>query len=90
MPDGRVESVSWNELQEVAIITTDEGPLVDDVFWVLSGVGKGCAVPSESDGMKELLARLQELPGFNNESVIRAMGSTSNSKFICWSRGNAL
>lgn len=90
MPDGRVEAVSWHELQEVMIVTTGAGPFEDDVFWVLSGNGRGCAVPSESAGMKELLTRLQQLPGFNNESVIQAMGSTSNAKFICWSRGNAL
>jgi hypothetical protein len=86
MPDGRIESITWDELQEVNIVTTDEGPTVDDVFWVLSGNGKGCAVPSESVGMKELLNRLQMLPGFNNTAVIQAMRSTQNAKFICWQR----
>jgi hypothetical protein len=86
MPDGRTESILWDELQEVNIVTTDEGPAVDDVFWVLSGNGKGCAVPSESVGMKELLNRLQSLPGFNNAAVIQAMGSTQNAKFVCWKR----
>jgi hypothetical protein len=70
MPDGRTESILWDELQEVNIVTTDEGPAVDDVFWVLSGNGKGCAVPS----------------GFNNAAVIQAMGSTQNAKFVCWKR----
>jgi hypothetical protein len=86
MPDGRIESITWDELQEVKIVTTDEGPNVDDVFWVLSGNGKGCTVPSESVGMKELLNRLQTLPGFNNAAVIQAMGCTQKEKFICWQR----
>lgn len=84
MRDGKHETIQWSELREVAIITTDEGPFVDDVFWVLSGTDTGCLVPSEADGAKELLARLQKLPGFNNESVIKAMGSTGNGKFVCW------
>lgn len=86
MRDGKHEIIQWSELREVAIITTNEGPFVDDVFWVLSGTDTGCLVPSEADGAKELLAHLQKLPGFNNEAVIQAMGSTENGKFICWSK----
>jgi len=36
--------------------------------------------------MNELLVRLQQLPGFNNEAVIKAMGSTTHNKFVCWKR----
>ena len=36
--------------------------------------------------MNELLSRLQQLPGFDNEAVIKAMGSTNNAKFLCWKR----
>lgn len=86
MPDGRAETVTWAELQKVAILTTDEGPAADDVFWILSGDGRGCAIPSESKGMNELMPRLQTLPGFDNEAVVRAMGSTDNATFICWNR----
>ena len=34
-PDGVHESVQWADLVEVGIITTDEGPFSEDVFWVL-------------------------------------------------------
>lgn len=87
MGDGRTESVLWDDLREVRIITTDEGPLTDDVFWLLVGDSGGCAVPSEADGAKDLMARLQQLPGFRNDMVIKAMASTSNAEFICWKRG---
>jgi hypothetical protein len=90
MRDGKQETLQWSELREIAIITTDEGPFVDDVFWVLSGTDTGCLVPSEADGAKELLMHLQKLPGFNNEAVIHAMGSTENAKFVCWSKQNGL
>ena len=90
MRDGKQETVLWSELQNVTIMTTDEGPFSDDVFWVLSGSETGCLVPSEAEGMKELLPRLQQLPGFDNEAVIRAMGSTGNEKFLCWRRNNGL
>jgi hypothetical protein len=86
LPDGRTERVSWGELEKVSILTTDEGPMADDVYWMLEGKTGGCAVPSEAEGMKELMARLQQLPGFKNQAVIQAMGSTTNAEFVCWSR----
>jgi hypothetical protein len=87
LPDGRVESIRWDELAEVAIVTTDEGPFVDDVHWRLEGDGNAaCVVPSETAGMTDLLERLQQLPGFDNEAVIRAMTKTSNARFVVWRR----
>ena len=32
MRDGKQETIEWSDLKEVTIITTDEGPFVDDVF----------------------------------------------------------
>jgi hypothetical protein len=85
-----MEVVYWDDLVEISIITTDEGPFVDDVFWILSGSTSGCLAPSEAEGTKELLSKLQQLPGFDNEAAIRAMGSTSNAKFLCWQRHSGL
>lgn len=89
MPNGAQERVRWSDLSEVYIVTSDEGPFVDDVCWVLRGTTSGCLVPSEADGMEELLRRLQQLPLFNDEAVIKAMGCTSNATFPCWSRNAA-
>lgn len=64
-PDGVQETVRWEELGEVSIVTTDQGPFQKDVFFVLiSSDGKsGCAVPQSSAGQDRLLERLHELPG---------------------------
>jgi hypothetical protein len=32
------------------------------------------------------LGRLQELAGFDNEAVIRSMGSVENARFVAWRR----
>jgi hypothetical protein len=85
-PNGLVEAVNWSDLQSVTIQTTDAGPAVDDVFWVLAGSESGCVVPSESEGMDLLLERLQRLPNFDNNAVIQAMSSVDNQKFLCWQR----
>lgn len=84
--DGLVEYVAWDDLLSVDIATTNEGPWVDDVFWLLSAGNHGYVVPSEAEGMGELLLRLQELPGFDDGAVIRAMGCTDNELFAVWRR----
>jgi hypothetical protein len=86
MPNGKTETVRWDDLKEVGIITTDEGPFNEDVYWILEGINGGCAVSGGAEGMKELLGRLQKLPGFDNKAVIEAMGSTQNNRFLCWRR----
>ncbi|MGE4545946.1 MAG: hypothetical protein AB7D06_17800 [Pedobacter sp.] len=85
-PDGVQESVRWDDLVEVGILTTDEGPWSEDVFWLLlaSDLKSGCAVPQGAEGANKLLEALQTLPEFDNEAVIKAMGSSSNAKFVCW------
>jgi len=85
-PDGKTERVSWNDLQRVEILTTSDGPMAPDVFWVLHGTDTGCAIPQGATGERALLERLQALPGFDNGQVIEAMGSTSDRKFLCWQR----
>jgi len=46
----------------------------------------GCLVPQSSEGFGNLLERLQKLPDFDNEAVVKAMGSTSIAKSLCWKR----
>ena len=87
-PDGTEESIRWDDLHEVGILTTDDGPFAEDMFFLLLGADgeSGCAIPQSSEGSQRLLQRLQQLPDFNSNAVIEAMGSTSNAKFACWKR----
>jgi hypothetical protein len=86
-PDGQVQVLPLPELQEIAIVTNDSGPGGADVWWVLTGKssGLGCTFPGGATGEQDVLQLVQQLPGFNNERFIQAMGSTSNAKYTCWS-----
>ena len=87
LPDGGLEEVRWDELERVTLLTTDEDPGVDDVFLVLQGVGgTGCVVPSQDPASDALLARLQQLPGFDNEALKRAMIDTESSRTVVWEK----
>src|SRR5687767_7649093 len=62
-PNGEVESLNWDDLQVVAIETTDQGPHIADVFWYLAGKQSGCVVPLGATGEDDMVKRLQTLPG---------------------------
>lgn len=78
----------WKHIQKIEIITTDDGPLAPDVFWLLHGTHSGCVIPQGATGESELLEWLQALPGFDNGALIEAMGSTSNA--VSFSAGSSL
>ncbi|MCU1645893.1 MAG: hypothetical protein JWN03_6168 [Nocardia sp.] len=89
LANGRVEEVAWTELAEVRLITTADGPFAEDVFFVLIGAtGKGCVVP-HSAADTAFLARLQALPGFDNDKVVEAMLSTADRQFLVWRRAES-
>ncbi len=86
---GEVRRVRWDELTEVAIRTTDDGPIGDDLFWGLhAGDGPPRIVfPGGTDGEEALLAAMQaRLPGFDSQAVIDAMGSVEHAEFVLWRR----
>ena len=88
-PNGKVETIAWDELRFVLIETTDEGPFATDVFWVLAGNDSGCVVPMGAAGEDELISKLQALPNFDNQAFLEAMSSTTNRRFVCWKRSTA-
>ena len=83
---GRVRRVDLAALDEVGILTTSGGPFQDDVFWVLNAGETRLLVPWNVDGASELLAALQDLPGFDHDAVIAASGSTEEAAFQAWVR----
>ena len=86
-PDGVVETVRWDELQQVQVLTTSDGPFAPDCFWLLMGPETtGCCIPQGANGDAALLDRLQQLPGFDNSVFIEAMGSTQEAIFTCWEK----
>ncbi len=87
-PEGSIQSIRWEDLDEVGIVTTDEGPAAEDVFFLLLSADqkKGCAIPQSADGNEALLSCLQLLPDFDNQVLIEAMGCTSNRNFRLWKK----
>jgi hypothetical protein len=86
-PDGIVETVRWNDLERIDILTNSDGPFAPDCFWLLIGPGTtGCCIPQGATGDGELLARMYELPGFDHQVFMEAMGNHHEAIFTCWQR----
>ena len=65
---GDQDGVRWDALVEVTLMTTSRGPFEEDVFFVLAyDDGSNGTIPLGD--AEYLLPRLQELPGFDNETV---------------------
>jgi hypothetical protein len=80
-----VTGVRWDTLVEVALMTTSRGPFEEDVFFVLTyDDGSNQAIPLGE--AKDLLPRLQRLPGFDNETFISAMGMSEEGVSTLWRR----
>jgi len=86
-PRGPNETVRWSDVQRIVIRTTDRGPFDEDVFFVLEAAEDTFVIPQGADGVTELVERIQQLPGFNNEALIESMGCTDKKLFLCWERG---
>ena len=85
-PFGRDSAgMRWDALAEVALMTTSRGPFEEDVFIVLRYDDGPDSVVPLGEG-SELLPRLQELPGFDNEAFIRAMGISEEGVAVLWRR----
>lgn len=84
---GTLQMLTWAELGNVAVLTTDAGPFEPDLFWILTNRdgGRSIAVPMGARGESALLGAMQaRLPGFDNMAVIEAMSSITSDLFQVW------
>lgn len=88
-PGGSVEAIDWRDLESIELVTNSLGPFATDVFWQIRGADRVIGFPMGARGEERILERFQELEGFDNESFIEAMGSTSDAVFLLWRRGES-
>jgi hypothetical protein len=79
-----VATIRWEDVREVRIRTTSDGPFVDDVFFIVRDAAGQVSIP-QSAMPPGLVERLQALPGFDNEAMIQAMTSMRDAEFVCYS-----
>ena len=83
--DEEKTSYLFENLTKVSIIATDEGPFLDDTFWLMM-FKIIIMIPQGVTGEEKLLERLQQLPDFDNDAVIKAMACSENDAFHVWEK----
>ena len=66
--------------------TTDRGPFVEDVFWVLKRGETRIRIGEPHPIFKMLMDRFGKLDGFDWRPFIEAMSCAENRYFRCWTR----
>ena len=93
MPNGVVHALNWDAIGAVNIVTTSDGPMVPDLFWLLQSPDRktSLTIPMGAEGEHDLLLAMQSrLPGFDNMAVVEAMSSTGPAGFIVWDPEHAV
>ena len=85
-PFGRSVSVRIDELDEIGIETTDQGPFVEDVFWILQRGEMRIRIGDPHPVFKMLMDRFGSLEGFDWRPFAEAMSCSDNRYFLCWRR----
>ena len=87
-PDGKTESVNWNDLKQFDVITRITDSEACSLYWVLHGTLNGCVIAQGAIGEARLLERLQKLPDFNSTRFTEAMSCAENRTFVCWKKSD--
>ncbi len=83
-----IEDWNWLDVSEVEIITTDEGPWREDLYWVISFKNsRECIViPQLAEGGNSMLEAIPKILGEPDWMMAtEAMGSCVNNRFLIWS-----
>ncbi|MEO6254913.1 MAG: hypothetical protein ABIO79_16500 [Ferruginibacter sp.] len=85
-PERETEQVMWDNIQEIKLINTDEGPWLPDVWLALIGKEDGCIIPLGTKGYNEVYDIVSKYEGFNFENVTNSMRCTDNAEFPLWAK----
>jgi hypothetical protein len=79
-------SVRIEELDEIGVETTDQGPFIEDVFWILKQGDLRMRIGFPHPIFRKLMDRFSSLKGFDWEPFNEAMSCTDNRYFVCLRR----
>ena len=82
---GQSWSVSLNDLTSVVIEATSDGPVGDDLFWVIRDqFGSVVRIPNTAGGNENLYDAVSALNGVSFDQITTAMAATSPAVFTIW------
>ncbi|MGV3605188.1 MAG: hypothetical protein ACO1RA_02190 [Planctomycetaceae bacterium] len=86
-PQRATETIRWDDIDEIRLVTTSDGPFSPDQWYLFVGTGGGCSVPSEAKGFEALWNVFKtRFPGFDYEGIIDAR-ATENQR-VLWTKSS--
>ena len=85
-PFCRSVSVRIDQLDEIGVETTDQGPFVEDVFGFLKQGTMRIRIGTPHPNFKMLMDYFGSLEGFDWRPFAEAMSCSDNRYFLCWRR----
>ena len=83
-PKRKTEQIRWEDINEIRMITTSDGPLMPDVWLALIGADSGCLIPQGAKGCDSVYEIVSKYNGFDFQEVIKSMSSAKDEQFILW------
>jgi hypothetical protein len=84
-PKRKRESIKWDQITEIRLVTTDEGPFQPDMWFLFLGEKDGCSVPSEAKGFDQLWDVFKtRFPGLDSKEIFEA--GTDNAQKTIWKK----
>jgi hypothetical protein len=67
------ESIRWKDVTEIQLVTTEDGPMNPDRWFIFIGDKGGCSIPDEAQGFDKLWDEIKRrFPGFDHSAYLRA------------------
>ena len=84
-PEWPVREVFWNDIHEIKLINTDEGPWLPDIWMALIDDNKKvCLIPHGNKGFDQVFEIISKYEGFNMENFGKSMTYSDNAEFVLW------
>jgi hypothetical protein len=82
--DKEPAKILWDNIIEIKLINTNEGPILPDIFLQLLGERSGCKIPYGTKGFDQVYEIVSKYENFNFENVTESMSCTENKEFLLW------
>jgi hypothetical protein len=90
-PD-EIQAWKWIDVVSIEIVTTDEGPWNEDLYWLISVKNRNecIVIPQGAEGGNAMLDAIPKVLGEPDWAVAtEAMCCCSDNRFLIWSHGSA-
>lgn len=77
-------SLRIDEFDEIGVETTDQGPFIEDVFWILKRGDLRLRIGDPHPVFGRLMDRFSSLDDFDWQSFAEAQSCMDNRYFVCW------